>query len=38
MTTTLYLVRLGEISLKGMNRDFFERIFSRNKKADYSLR
>ncbi|WP_422480545.1 tRNA uracil 4-sulfurtransferase ThiI [Pleomorphochaeta sp. DL1XJH-081] len=36
MTTTLYLVRLGEISLKGMNRDFFERKLKDNIK--YKLR
>lgn len=36
METTLYLVRLGEISLKGLNRDFFERKLKDNIK--YKLR
>jgi len=36
METTLYLVRLGEISLKKMNRDFFERKLKENIK--YKLR
>lgn len=31
--TTLYLVRLGEISLKGLNRDFFEKRLKMNIKA-----
>ncbi len=30
MDTTLYLVRLGEISLKGLNRDFFEKRLRHN--------
>lgn len=33
MNTTLYLVRLGEISLKGDNRDFFEQRLKQNIKA-----
>jgi thiamine biosynthesis protein ThiI len=33
MRTTLYLVRLGEISLKGLNRDFFEKKLKENIKA-----
>ena len=36
MEMTLYLVRLGEISLKGQNRDFFERKLKDNIK--YKLR
>ncbi|MDD3822863.1 MAG: tRNA uracil 4-sulfurtransferase ThiI [Sphaerochaetaceae bacterium] len=36
MDMTLYLVRLGEISLKGLNRDFFERKLKDNIK--YKLR
>lgn len=36
MESTLYLVRLGEISLKGLNRDFFERRLRDNIK--YKLR
>lgn len=36
MDTTLYLVRLGEISLKGMNRSFFEKKLKDNIK--YKLR
>ncbi|MDY0287993.1 MAG: tRNA uracil 4-sulfurtransferase ThiI [Sphaerochaeta sp.] len=31
--STLYLVRLGEISLKGLNRDFFEKRLKLNIKA-----
>lgn len=31
--STLYLVRLGEISLKGLNRGFFERRLKQNVKA-----
>ena len=31
--TTLYLVRLGEISLKGLNRGFFEKRLKQNIKA-----
>ena len=31
--STLYLVRLGEISLKGLNRDFFEKRLKMNIKA-----
>jgi len=31
--STLYLVRLGEISLKGLNRDFFEKWLKMNIKA-----